>query len=130
MAQQNLTSNDTQVPWLVEVINVKWMHYMMHKPNHTPCTMKQIVEPPITCLSINIWSNDRSNIPQNDRTLHGHVSQWFLTIINVIPHVYCLWNLDLTFCCFIKIIFLSKLNKGLWMFIRHHTRKNAIWSLL
>jgi hypothetical protein len=88
MAQQNLTSNDTQASWLVEVINVKWVHYMMHKPNHTPCTMKQIVEPPITCLSINIWSNDRSNVPQNDPTPHGHVSQRFLAIINVVPHVH------------------------------------------
>jgi hypothetical protein len=54
MAQQNLTSNDTQAPGLVEVTNVKCVHFMMHKPNHTPCTMKQIVGPPITCLSMNI----------------------------------------------------------------------------
>jgi hypothetical protein len=48
----------------------------MHKPNHMPCIVKQIVEPPTTCFSTNIGLEVeyRYNLPQNVPTFHGRVS--------------------------------------------------------
>jgi hypothetical protein len=63
---------------------------MMHKLNHTPCIMKQIVEPSIARLSTNIVFeiNHRFDVPQNVPTFHGHVLQGFLTLLDLVSHLY------------------------------------------
>jgi hypothetical protein len=49
---------------------------MMHKLDHTPFVVKQIIELLTPSLSTNIGleANYRSNVPQNVPILYGHVS--------------------------------------------------------
>jgi len=63
---------------------------MMHELNHMLCIMKQIIEPPIACLSINIdlETNCRSDISQNVLIPHGHVSQCLFTFLVMVPFVH------------------------------------------
>jgi hypothetical protein len=52
-------------------------------------TMHHEIAPSTTWLFINIdlGVDYRCNVPQNVPTFHGHVSQGFFTILDVIPHV-------------------------------------------
>ncbi len=60
---------------------------MIHKLNHTPCIMKQIVQPPIAC-NIGLEVNYRLDVPQNVPIFHGHVSQCFFLNSDVVPFIH------------------------------------------
>jgi len=49
--------------------------------------MKQIVQPPIAC-NIGLEVNYRLDVPQNVPILHGHVSQCFFLIMDVVPFIH------------------------------------------
>jgi hypothetical protein len=60
---------------------------MIQKLNHTPCIMKQIVQPPIAC-NIGLEANYILNVSENVPILHGHVSQCFFPIMDVVPFIH------------------------------------------
>jgi len=60
---------------------------MIQKLNHMPCIMKQIVQPPIAC-NIGLEANYRLDVPQNVPISHGHFSQWFFLIMDVVPFIH------------------------------------------
>ncbi len=69
---QNPNSNINLAPLLTKSIIEMWVHWMMHKLDHTPYIEKQIVELVVAALAINIVS--RVNCvyvgPQNGSILH------------------------------------------------------------